>query len=70
MGTIGLLDLPYHSIMYINFKSLCSPPETNIIYQVYSNLKKEGKTYQYLKETNADGNNTLKILNQTSNNLA
>ena len=46
MGTIGLLDLPYHSIMYINFKSLCSPPETNIIYQVYSNLKKEGKTYQ------------------------
>ena len=46
MGTIGLLDLPYHSIMYTNFKSLCSPPETNIIYQVYSNLEKEGKAYQ------------------------
>ena len=46
MGTIGLLDLPYHSIMYISAKSLCSSSETNIIYQVYFNLKKEGKAYQ------------------------
>ena len=45
MGSIGLLDFPYHSIMYVNVKSLCSPPETNIVYQVYFNLKK-GKAYQ------------------------